>query len=421
MKWKPGRKNFLYLAAALALTLVCLILVSDANLYSKTIVKVTQVQTRQAGQSRGENGITEKQYTQRLAAVVQNGKRKGEKIVFTNQYTASQTKTTRYRAGDRLFVRLGGGNAVSVLSVKRDVWLVGLAGLFTCTLFVTFTNQYTASQTKTTRYRAGDRLFVQLNGGNAVSVLSVKRDIWLVGLAGLFACTLFFFYRGRGFLILLSVLVNVALMAFVLVRGNTDAFFAWQWPLLIAAFCVLTLLAVGGFRRKTLGTIVSTLSTALLVGLLYQVTVNRGNVIPYDMMEDALGSAPIEDIFRFSVIAGSIGAIMDVAVAIHASVEKMAADGALPEGKAMRASLREIGGDVMGTMINVLFFSYISASLPICILKIASGYAVSSIFSYDLIFDFTRFLLGAIGIVLAIPVSEGVALLMCRCGRRRTA
>lgn len=364
MKWKPGRKNFLYLTAALALTLVCLILVSDANLYSKTIVKVTQAQTQQAGQSRGENGITEKQYTQRLTAVVLNGRQKGEKVTFTNQYTASQTKTTRYRTGDQLFVQLGGGNAVSVLSVKRDVWLVGLAGLFTCTLF--------------------------------------------------------FFYRGRGFLILLSVLVNVALMAFVLVRGNTDAFFAWQWPLLIAAFCVLTLLAVGGLRRKTLGTILSTLSTALLVGLLYQITVNRGSVIPYDMMEDALGSAPIEDIFRFSVIAGSIGAIMDVAVAIHASVEKMAADGTLPEGKAMRASLREIGGDVMGTMINVLFFSYVSASLPICILKIASGYAVTSIFGYDLIFDFTRFLLGAIGIVLAIPVSEAVALLMCRCGRRRT-
>jgi uncharacterized membrane protein len=150
--------------------------------------------------------------------------------------------------------------------------------------------------------------------------------------------------------------------------------------------------------------------TALLVALLYQLTVNRSSVIPYDMMEDTLGSAPIEDIFRFSVIAGSIGAIMDVAVAIHASVDKMAADGTLPEGRALRASLREIGGDVMGTMINVLFFSYISASLPICVLKIASGYAVTSIFNYDLIFDFTRFLLGAIGIVLTIPVSEGVAL-----------
>jgi uncharacterized membrane protein len=92
----------------------------------------------------------------------------------------------------------------------------------------------------------------------------------------------------------------------VLVRGSTDAFFAWQWPILIAAFCVGTLLLVGGFRRQTLGTILSTLLTALLVALLYQLTVNRSSVIPYDMMEDTLGSAPIEDIFRFSVIAGSI-------------------------------------------------------------------------------------------------------------------
>lgn len=362
MKWKPERKTLLYLAAALALTAVCLFLVSDADLYEKTIVKVTAAQTEDAGQARGENGVTEKQFSQRLTAVVENGGRKGQRVAFSNSFTASQTKTTRYRVGDQLFVRMDGGR---------------------------------------------------------VTVLSVKRDIWLVVLAGLFACTLFYFYRGRGVLILLSVLVNVALMALALLRGSTDAFFAWQWPFLIAAFCVLTLLAVSGFHRRTLGTILSTLATALLVGLLYQVTVNRAGVIPYDMMEDVLGSAPIENIFRFSVIAGSIGAMMDVAVAIHASVDKMAADGTLPEGKALRASLREIGGDVMGTMINVLFFSYVSASLPISVLKIASGYALTSIFSYDLIFDFTRFLLGSIGIVLAIPVSEGVALAMCRAERRR--
>jgi uncharacterized membrane protein len=364
LKRRMDRGRFLCLAAALAVTLAGLLLVSDAGLYSKTIVKVTAVQTRSAGQSRGENGVTEKKFTQQITAVVRNGAQKGKTVTFSNDYTASQTKTTRYRTGDSLFVRLD---------------------------------------------------------GSRVTVLSVKRDAWLVGLAGLFACTLFYFYRGRGFLILLSVAVNVGLMAFVLVRGSTDAFFAWQWPILIAAFCVGTLLLVGGFRRQTLGTILSTLLTALLVALLYQLTVNRSSVIPYDMMEDTLGSAPIEDIFRFSVIAGSIGAIMDVAVAIHASVDKMAADGTLPEGRALRASLREIGGDVMGTMINVLFFSYISASLPICVLKIASGYAVTSIFNYDLIFDFTRFLLGAIGIVLTIPVSEGVALAMCRGKRRRRA
>ena len=65
-------------------------------------------------------------------------------------------------------------------------------------------------------------------------------------------------------------------------------------------------------------------------------------------------------------------------------------------------------------MINVLFFSYISASLPLEILKIRSGYTLTSILRYDLVFDFARFLLGAIGIVLAIPVSGGIALLLCR-------
>ena len=73
---------------------------------------------------------------------------------------------------------------------------------------------------------------------------------------------------------------------------------------------------------------------------------------------------------------------------------------------------------MMTIMINVLLFSYISGSLSIILLKLNSGYTVGSVFSYDLIFDYVRFLFGAIGIVLAIPVSEGVALLICRKGHR---
>lgn len=361
MKRKLIRKNVLFSLLALALTVLGLFLVNDENLYQKPIIKVTGVETSSAGRTRGENGITENNYRQKVTGVVKNGGRKGEKISFTSRYTESQVKTTRYRAGDELFVRFQGNN---------------------------------------------------------VSVLSVKRDAWLVGLMGLFACTLLFFYQGRGCLILLSLFLNVGLIVVILTQRNTDAFFAWQWPFLIAAFCIITLLLVGGIHRRTLGTIFSTLGTALLVILLYQLTLNTSTVIPYDMMENTLGSAPIENIFRFSVIAGSIGAIMDVSIAIHTSVDKLAADGMLPEGKAVLTSMREIGADIMGTMINVLFFSYISASISITVLKVTSGYSVSSIFSYDLIFDFVHFLLGAIGIVLAIPVSEGVALLMCRKDRR---
>lgn len=368
MKWKPSRKLLLYVLVTVGLTLACLFLVNDAKLYQKTIVEVTGEETTSLGKTTGENGITEAGYRQAVTATVKNGSRSGDTVTFDSEYTGSQVKTTRYRVGDQLFVRIQ----------EKD-------------------------------------------GKEIVSVLSVKRDAWLVGLIGLFACTLCFFYQGRGVLILLSLAVNVGLIVAVLKFGDMDVFFNRQWLLLMIAFCIITLLLVGGIRRQTFGAILSTLVTAFLMLLLYQLTVNQSSVIPYDMLEDSLGSIPIEDIFRFSVIAGSIGAIMDVSVAIHTSMDKLSAAGKIPDLKSALASMRQIGADIMGTMINVLFFSYVSQSLPITILKITSGYSMSSIFSYDLIFDFVRFLLGSIGIVLTIPVSEGVALLMGgktrRCGK----
>lgn len=365
VKWRPLKRSVAFFLAALSLMLLCLFLVNDDELYAQTIVKITGETTEPLGTVQGENGIPENGYRQKLTGIVQNGSLKDTVVTFENEYTKSEVKTTKYSPGDKVFIR-----------------------------------------------------FQQSGDQKSVVVLSVKRDVWLVGMLALFVCTLCLFYQGHGCLIFASLLLNVAIIFVALGFCNIDRFFESQWPILILLFCVTTLLLVNGFHRQTLGAIVSTILSASLIFLLYQLTVNRSSVVPYDMMADSLGSIPIENIFRFSVIAGSIGAIMDVSVAIHISVEKLSETEEPLDLKSAMISMRKIGADIMGTMINILFFSYISQALPITILKINSGYSVSSIFRYDLIFDFVRFLLGAIGIVLAIPVSEGVALLMCRKGHR---
>ena len=365
-KLKPWRGKIIVLLAALVLSLFCLLLVNNDHLYRQTIVRVTKETTEPLGMVKGENGVSEQSYRQELTGIVQNGSREGAVVSFENDYTKSEVKTTRYRVGDQLFVR-----------------------------------------------------FQQSGNQKVTVVLSVKRDAWLVGIFALFVCTLCLFYQGRGFLILASLGINLAMIFATLNFCDVDRFFDRQWPILIVLFCVTTLVLVNGFHRQTLGAILSTLISAALIFFLYQLTVNRSAVVPYDMMADSAGGAlPIENIFRFSVIAGSIGAIMDVSVAIHISVEKLVETQGVPDLKSAVISMRKIGADIMGTMINILLFSYVSQTLPIAILKINSGYSVSSIFSYDLIFDFVRFLLGAIGIVLAIPVSEGVALFLCRKGSR---
>ena len=356
------KKSTPLLLAALLLLVLCLILVNDDGLYRQPILQITSVTDVPLGKQTGDNGVAEKQYRQEITGVFRNGENRGAEVMAESQYSESQVNSTRYRTGDKVFVRLSQG-AVTLLSAKRDVWLLSALALFTCTLCL--------------------------------------------------------FYRGRGCLILSSLLLNVTLLWLTLRYCEADdfsrlgAFFSGQWPFLILLFCVITLLFVGGFRRQTFGAILSTLATTFLVFLLYQFTLSRSAAIPYDMMSETFAALPVEDLFRFSVLAGSLGAVMDVAVAIHVSVGALAGAEKKTDLRSLLKSLREIGADIMGTMINVLFFSYISASLPLEILKISSGYTLTSILRYDLVFDFARFLLGAIGIVLAIPVSGGIALLLC--------
>lgn len=365
LKQRKNQIKHPVLLAAAALIVLCWFFLNDDALYRQTIVRITAATDVPMSATEGVNGVREARFRQSLDGVVTNGRNKGTTVTFENNYSRSEASTTKYRVGDKLFVGLepaAGSQSVSVLGVKRDGWLL---------------------------------------------------SSFLVFLGAM--CLL---YRGRGCLILLSLMTNLALIWLALNFFDMESFFEWQWAILIVLFCVVTQLLVGGFHRQTAGAIVSTLSTTLLIFLLYQLTIDRGTVIPYEMMEDVFGSAPLEAIYRFSVIAGSIGAIMDVSVTIHSAVEKLADTGDDLNVKATLASLRNIGADIMGTMINVLLFSYISGSLPFILLKLNSGYTVSSIFSYDLIFDYIRFLFGAIGIVLAIPVSEGIALLICRKGYR---
>ena len=73
----------------------------------------------------------------------------------------------------------------------------------------------------------------------------------------------------------------------------------------------------------------------------------------------------------------------------------------------------------MGTMINVLMFSYIGGSLAIVILKIINGYSLVRMIQFDISFEIVRFLIGSIGIVAAVPISALVAVLFFRKGMKK--
>ena len=72
--------------------------------------------------------------------------------------------------------------------------------------------------------------------------------------------------------------------------------------------------------------------------------------------------------------------------------------------KALKTSGLEIGKDIMGTMTNILFFAYISGSIPMLILYLKNASPLMFTLSMNLSLELARALAGGIGIVLTIPI-----------------
>ncbi len=349
--WRKILKNRKKEIGLLIIFAAVLVFVSqDAFLYQETVVKVTSVENKFSHSEEGLNEEEEAYYEQAIEGQILNGKRKGEKIVLSNTYSASGVNDERYRKGDRLFVTVSDEESTGTL-------------------------------------------------------LGKKRDFYLVLLLGIFLYLLLVINRWHGGIILLSLILNIGIFLIALSDYGKGGNLIRISVLLMLIFSVLTLLFAGGIHKKTFVAIISTLSTTFLCYLIYEIILHTSARLPYEMMDYVVNPTDLSDLFFAGTLMGSLGAVMDVSISIAAGVSEIMEKTPDIERKALIRSIREMGYDIMGTMINVLFFTYISSAIPIMVIKIKNGYTLYHLINFQLIFEVIRFLLGSIGIVLAIPVA----------------
>ena len=101
---------------------------------------------------------------------------------------------------------------------------------------------------------------------------------------------------------------------------------------------------------------------------------------------------------------GSLGAVMDVAITMSSSIFGLYEKDTSISVKALTKSGMEIGKDIMGTMTNILFFAYVSGSIPILLLYFKNASTLGYTLSLNLSLELVRALAGGIGIVITIPI-----------------
>lgn len=355
---KEKRTRIISICAVIFLLMAAMVFTyNNYFLYKEDVVKITAVKNEEVYEKEGLNGEVEKYYNQEITAIIKSGEYKGKSITLNNTCSYSGVKDEGYKKGNYLFVSLSGSE---------------------------------------------DKL--------SANILSVKRDMYVMVLICVFILGIVIFAGKKGVLSIISIIMNIIIFTYALNEYVNGKDILKLCNLMIILFTMISLILASGINKQTVCAIISTLISVALIFIIYKITKENFEQPEYMMMEYITNPEHLDHIFMAGVLIGCLGAIMDVAISISVAVNELINKDKNISVKNLISSVKEIGYDIMGTMINVLFFTYMCGTIPMLILKIKNGYKFLSIIKFQIPFEIIRFLVGAIGIVVTIPISGFIAI-----------
>ncbi|MEC3796046.1 yibE/F-like family protein [Bacillus velezensis] len=351
------KKKLFYVITALCFISSLIFVTHNASFYERPIAKVTKTTLEHQSDVQDMHKNKDKIFNQTITARLENGSQKGQLIHLSNQYSSSGANDQKYSIGDEVFVSIDKGK-----SSNKDI---------------------------------------------SGSIIDKKRDKQLLLIAWVFIFTLLIVGKKQGFFSIVSLMFNAVLLSFALdlYRKHPNIGLIFICGVCILIFTVISLLLVSGFHAKTYAAIAATLAgtfvSLLITYLVMLATGEKG--LRYEEMQYL--TRPYHTVFMAGVFIGSLGAVMDVAITMTSSVFGLYEENKDISLQALRRSGMEIGKDIMGAMTNILFFAYISGSIPMMLLYLKNDSPIGFTLSMNISLEIARALAGGIGIVLAIPAS----------------
>lgn len=278
-------------------------------------------------------------------------------------------------------------------------------------------NTYEKSEFRNHSYNKGEKVFLEIKKDNnylSGKIRGVKRDNAFIFLGAVTIALLIMISTKRSIFIILSTILNVFIFLYGIKFIAKEENIYLIAIILSIIIIILSMIFLSGFTKKSFSAMASTIVSVLFVIGLYEVLSYISNDLSYEFVQFTNGNEDIASLYKVSLIFTILGAVMDVSVTVNSAVSEIIKTTDNITVKKLIPSIREIGDDINGTMINVVFFTFILGELPLIILKLYNGYAVSTLLRYGTEFEIIRFLIGAIGIVLTIPISAFFSIIFNR-------
>lgn len=350
------KQIFLYFIIVFCFITSLIFINHNHSFYERPIVKVIETHIEDTTKITDHYNNQDQLFTQHIIAEFKNGQEKGQLISLINEYSISGAYDQEYLIGHELFVSINKNN-------KENAKITGM-------------------------------------------ITDVKRDKIILMIAWAFIFTLLIIGRKQGFFAIISLGINAALLSYALdiYVNKSEISLLWICSICIVLFTVSSLLLVNGFNEKTYAAIITSLLgtfiSLLIASLVLWLTSDNG--LRYEEMDFL--TRPYKVVFMAGLFIGSLGAVMDVAITMSASIFELYEKNNNISIKTLKKSALDIGKDIMGTMTNILLFAYISGSIPVIILYLMNNSPLMFTMSMNLSLELARALAGGIGIVLTIPL-----------------
>jgi uncharacterized membrane protein len=340
------------------------IVFNNYHWYDKTIVNIEKAENTLTDRSKA-SGKGEKYFSQAITGTIMNGDYQGEKAYLSNRFSSSNLLDDQYKPGDEVFAKINANE----------------------------------------------------NGRLEGYVTGLKRDKYTAILASLLIWLLIVLIRKKGLFFIISLVINIASLGYALHLNHNGLNILTLSNCLVLIFTFISLLFICGINRKAMAATLSTLITLVFTMVLFQITLANTDGIDYTYMEYIAGENNLSQLFLSQILIGSLGAIMDVAVTEASALNELILKNPEISAKELIQSGREVGYDIMGTMINIMLFAYLCGAFPLIILRLKNNIGLNTIILSQLPMELYRFLIGSIGILLAIPITVFISILTMKKGK----
>ena len=249
------------------------------------------------------------------------------------------------------------------------------------------------------------------------TVYNYDREPILAAMVILFALVMFLVGKKKGIRAFLGLAYTLGLVLFFTIPALYHGFS--PYIVSIATILVSTVMSLvllnGVSKRSACGMIATTLGT-LSVGLLMIIFgrllhVSGFNTTDADslvLVNQATGMSLYRLLFAI-VLISALGADMDVAVSLTASLDELiAVDPEMGPASLIKSGMN-IGKDMIGTMSNTLILAFAGSGMTMLLSLISFGYSLRQFFSSDyLAIEMAQGICSTIGVIISVPITSAI-------------